>query len=73
MKKLQIDWLLWIQGLLFIAASVMVFNAVMNIGAIMSIIGTFFSIISPVIMAAVIAYMLSRPCRWVEKWIKKTK
>ena len=73
MKKLQINWLLWIQGLLFVAAAVLVFNAVMNMGMIMSTIGTFFSIISPVIMAAVIAYMLSRPCKWVEKWIRKTR
>lgn len=73
MKKLQINWLLWFQGLLFVAAAVLVFNAVMNLNVIMSAIGTFFSIISPVIMAAVIAYMLSRPCKWIEKWIRKTK
>jgi len=73
MKKLKINWILWIQGLLFVAAAVIVFNAVMNIDAIFSTIGTFFSIISPVIVAAVIAYMLSRPCKWVEKWIRKTK
>jgi len=73
MKKLQINWVLWIQGLLFVAAAVLVFNAVMNIGAIMSTISTFFSIISPVIVAAAMAYMLSRPCKWVEKFIKKTK
>jgi len=73
MKKLQINWLLWIQGLLFVAAAVLVFNAVMNIGAIMSTIRTFFSIISPVIVAAAMAYMLSRPCKWVEKFIKKAK
>ena len=73
MKRLKINWLLWIQGLLFVAAAVLVFNAVMNLDTIFSAIGTFFSIISPVIMAAVIAYMLSRPCKWVEKWIKKAK
>ena len=73
MRKLEINWLLWFQGLLFVAAAVLVFNAVMNIDMIISSIGTFFSIISPVIMAAVIAYMLSRPCKWVEKWIRKTK
>jgi len=73
MKKLQINWLLWIQGLLFVAAAVTVFLAVVNFGTIMSAIGAFFSIISPIVMAAVIAYMLSRPCRWVEKWIKKAK
>jgi len=71
MKKLQINWLLWIQGLLFVAAAVIVFNAIVNIDAILSTIGAFFSVISPVIMAAVIAYLLSRPCKWVEKWIKK--
>lgn len=71
MKKLQINWLLWIQGLLFVAAAVMVFNAVMNIQAIWLSITTFFRVISPVVMAAVIAYMLSRPCQWVEKWIEK--
>jgi len=73
MKKLQINWLLWVQGLLFVAAAVMVFNAVMNLDAIMSGIKMFFSIISPVVMAAVMAYMLSRPCKWVEKWIRRSK
>lgn len=73
MKKLQINWLLWIQGLLFVATTVMIFNAIMNIEAIMFSVGTFLSIISPIIVAAVIAYMLGRPCRWVEKWIRKTK
>jgi len=71
MKKLKINWLLWVQGLLFVGAAVLVFKAVMNIEGILNSIGTFFSVISPIIMAAVIAYMLSRPCKWVEKWIKR--
>lgn len=71
MKKLQINWLLWIQGLLFVVAAVVVFHAVMNIDVIMSTIGTFLSAISPIMMAAIIAYVLSRPCKWVEKWMKK--
>ncbi|MCL1991214.1 MAG: AI-2E family transporter [Defluviitaleaceae bacterium] len=73
MKKLQINWLLWIQGLLFVAAAVMVFNAVMNIDVIFSSISWFLGIVSPIMMAAVIAYMLSRPCKWVEKWIRRAK
>ena len=73
MKKLEINWLLWLQGLLFVAAAMMVFNVVMNLDTIMSSIRMFLSVISPIIMAAVFAYMLSRPCKWVEKWIKKTK
>lgn len=73
MKKLKINWLLWIQGLLFVAAAVLVFKAVMNLDVILQTIGQFLSIISPVIMAAAIAYMLSRPCKWVQKWIEKTK
>ena len=71
MKKLKINWGLGIQGLLFVAAAMIVIIAFLNMGVILSTIGTFFSIISPVIMAAVIAYMLSRPCRWFEKWIKR--
>jgi len=73
MKRLQINWLLWIQGLLFVAAAVIVFNAVIKIDSILSTIGIFFGVISPVIMAAVIAYLLSRPCNWIEKWIRKAK
>lgn len=73
MKKLQINWLLWIQGLLFVAAAVLVFNAVMNLNIILGTIGIFLSVISPVIMASAFAYMLSRPCKWVEKWILNTK
>ena len=73
MKKLEINWLLWIQGLLFVAAAVLVFNAVVNINVIATAIGRFFSIISPVIMAAAIAYMLSRPCQWIERLIKRVE
>ena len=71
MKKLQINWLLWIQGLLFVAIVIAIFKAVINIEAILSVIGTFLGIISPIILAATFAYMLGRPCRWVEKWIGK--
>lgn len=73
MKKLQINWSLWIQGLLFIATAVMVFNAVMNISVIFSAVRSFLSVISAVVMAAVIAYILCRPCKMVEKWISKSK
>jgi len=73
MKRLKINWVLWIQGLLFVAAAVIVFNAVVSIDVILAAIGRFLSVISPVIMAAVIAYLLSRPCKWVEKWIKRVE
>ena len=74
MKKIkQINWFLWLQGLLFVAAAVLVFHAVAQINAITQTIGNFISVISPVIVAAAFAYMLSRPCQWVEKWIKKSK
>jgi len=73
MKKLEINWLLWIQGLLFVGAAVLVFKAVMNIDGIFDGVGIFLGIISPIIMAAAIAYMLSRPCKWVEKWLKRAK
>jgi len=70
-KKLQLNWTQWFQGLLFVAASILVFIAIVNMGVIMAAIGRFLSVISPVIMAMVIAYMLSRPCHWIEKWIRK--
>jgi len=73
MKKLQINWGLWVQGLLFVAAVVIIIGVAINIGSIFSAIGIFFGVISPVIAAAAIAYMLSRPCEWIEKWIRKTK
>jgi len=72
MKKLQINWGLWIQGLLFVAAAILVFNAVMNFDSIMSGINSFFSAISPVIVAAVMAYILSRPCQGFEKLFSKS-
>jgi len=72
MKKLQINWGLWVQGLLFIAAAILVFNAVMSFDAIMSGISSFFNAISPVIIAAVMAYILSRPCQGFEKLISKS-
>ena len=73
MKKLQINWTLWIQGLIFIAVATMVFNIVMNLGGIFSWIGTFLGVISPVIMAAVIAYILSRPARGFQNLMSKSK
>jgi len=73
MKKLKINWVLWIQGLLFVAIAGLVLNVTLNIGGIFSSIGRFFGIISPVIVGAAIAYMLSRPCRWVQGKIEKVK
>lgn len=73
MKKLEINWKMWIQGLTFVAAAVLVFNAVMNLDTILSSIGAFFSIISPVIVAAAIAYILSRPCKWVENLVLRVE
>jgi len=70
-KKLQLNWTQWFQGLLFVAASILVFIAIVNMDVIMAAIGRFLSVISPVIMAMVIAYLLSRPCKWIEKWIRK--
>jgi len=72
-KKLQLNWTQWFQGLLFVAASIIVFIAIVNMDVIMAAIGRFLSVVSPVIMAMVIAYMLSRPCKWVEKWIRNIK
>ena len=74
MRKLQqINWKLWVQGLLFVAAAVLIFHAIARFDAIAQTIGNFISVISPVIVAAAFAYMLSRPCEWVEKWLKKAK
>jgi len=73
-KKLQqVNWFLWLQGLLFVAAAVLIFHAIASIDIIAQTIGNFISVISPVIVAAALAYMLSRPVRWVEKWLKKAK
>ena len=72
-KLQQINWLLWLQGLLFVAAAVLIFHAIASIDVIARTIGNFISVISPVIVAAAFAYMLSRPVQWVEKWVKKSK
>ena len=73
MRKLEINWLLWVQGLLFIALATFIFNVVLNFEIVTFEIGRFFSVISPVIVAAVMAYLLSRPCDWLEKWYVKSK
>jgi len=72
-NKLQFNWKLWVQGLLFVTAAVLIFHAIGRIYLIVSTIGTFISVISPVIVAAAFAYMLSRPCEWVEKWLRKSQ
>jgi len=73
MRKIEINWLLWIQGLLFVGAAVLVVNAVLNINVIFSTIIRVISILSPVIWAAAFAYMLSRPTGWSENWHRKSK
>jgi predicted PurR-regulated permease PerM len=71
MKGLKINWLFWLQALIFIGVVFVIFNIIANYGAIFAGIGNFLRIISPVIVGFVIAYLLSGACNFFERIIEK--
>jgi predicted PurR-regulated permease PerM len=71
MKGLKINWLFWLQALLFLGAVFILFNIIANSSAIFAAVGNFLRIISPVIVGFVIAYLLSGACNFFERIIEK--
>ena len=72
MKSLKINWLFWLQALLFLGAVFILFNIISHSGVIFTAMGNFLRIISPVIVGFIIAYLLSGPCNFFEKFIQKS-
>ena len=71
MKNLNINWLFWLQALLFLGAVFILHNIIAGSSAIFAGLGNFLRIISPVIVGFVIAYLLSGACTLFERLIKK--
>ena len=71
MKSLKINWLFWLQALIFLGAVFILYYIISNSGIIFSGLGNFLRIISPVIVGFVIAYLLSGPCNFFEKLIQR--
>ena len=72
MKNLKVSWFLWFQALLFVAAAIVVYYLISNLGFIIGNINHFLRVISPLIAGSVIAYFLNSPCNLLEKVIKKS-
>jgi len=66
-------WTLWKEGLFFIIAVLILYNAILNLDAIITSVSNFFSIISPFIVGTGLAYFFSRPAERVEAKLKKSK
>ena len=72
MKNLKINWMLWIQALLFLGAVFLLYHIISNYSEIFAVILNFLRIISPVIVGFVIAYFLSGACKFFENLIRKS-
>ena len=73
MKSLKINWLLWIQALLFLGAVFLLYHIISNYSEIFSVLLNFLRIISPVLVGFVIAYFLSGACKLFERLIRRSK
>ena len=72
MKSLKINWLFWLQALIFLGAVFILYYIISNSGAIFAAMGNFLRILSPVIVGFIIAYLLSGPCNFFEWMIQKS-
>ena len=72
-EKTGISWTLWTQGLLFVAATIILFKTIANLDSILNGITTFLSIISPILIGFAIAYFLDKPYQSLENSFKKNK
>ena len=71
MKSLKINWLFWLQALIFLGAVFILYHIISNSNVIFTAMGNFLRIITPVIVGFVIAYLLSGACNFFEKLIQK--
>jgi len=71
MKSLKINWLFWLQALIFLGAVFILYYIISNSGIIFSAIGNFLRILSPVIIGFIIAYLLSGACNFFERIIQR--
>lgn len=67
------EWKKWLFWFTFAVACIAVYKTVDSVAEIFAVIGNFFGMLMPFLIALLIAYILYIPCRGVENAIKKVK
>lgn len=67
------EWKKWLFWFTFAVACIAVYKTVDSVAEIFAVIGEFFGMLMPFLMAVLIAYILYIPCRGVENTLKKAK
>ena len=67
------EWKKWLFWFTFAVACIAVYKTVDSVAEIFAVIGEFFGMLMPFLMAVLIAYILYIPCRGVEKFLKERK
>lgn len=67
------EWKKWLFWFSFAVAAIVVYKTIDSVGAIFSFFGNFFNIVTPFLMAVLMAYILYIPCKMLEKLIEKCK
>ena len=73
MNEIKGHWKKWLYWFLLGVAIIIVYKTLENFGDITGAIGNFFSIISPLLVGVLIAYILYVPCKKIETALKKSK
>jgi len=69
----QKEWRRWLYWFSFAVAVIAVYKVITSVSSIFGIFGSFFEVITPFLMALLLAYILYMPCRGVEKALKTSK
>lgn len=67
------EWKKWLFWFSFAVAAIVVYKTIDSVSAICSFFGNFFNILTPFLMAVLMAYILYIPCKSLEKLIEKCK
>lgn len=67
------EWKKWLFWFSFAVACIAVYKTVDSVTEIFAIIGEFFRMLMPFLMAVLVAYILYIPCRGVERFLKERK
>ncbi len=67
------EWKKWLFWFTFAVACIAVYKTVDSVAEIFAVIGEFFGMLMPFLMAILIAYILYIPCRGVENFLKERK
>ena len=67
------EWKKWLFWFTFAVACIAVYKTVDSVTEIFAVISEFLSMLTPFLMAVLVAYILYIPCRGVENWLKSAK